>query len=98
MAEIQRLLCQHPQVESQSARVRLVRFGSSSLDLEIFAYILAAEHPEFLAIQEGLLLRIMEIIEASGTGLAFPSQVTYLAKDTGLNSRKGEAAKAQVRQ
>lgn len=98
MAEIRRLLYQHPKVESQSARVRFVRFGSSSLDLEIFAYILSPEHSEFLAIQEDLLLRIMEIIEASGTGVAFPSQVTYLAKDSGLNSRKGEAAKAQVRQ
>jgi len=98
MAEIRRLLYQHPKVESQSARVRFVRFGSSSLDLEIFAYIFAPEHSEFLAIQEDLLLRIMEIIEASGTGVAFPSQVTYLAKDTGLNSRKGEAAKAPVRQ
>ena len=97
MAEIRRLLYQHPKVQSESARVRFVRFGSSSLDLEIFAYILAPDYVAFLAVQEDLLLRIMDIIEASGTGVAFPSQVTYFAKDTGLHSEKTEAAMAEVR-
>jgi len=36
MAEIRRLLYEHPKVQSESARVRFVRFGSSSLDLEVF--------------------------------------------------------------
>jgi len=97
MAEIRRLLYQHPKVQSESARVRFVRFGSSSLDLEIFAYILAPDYVAFLAVQEDLLLRIMDIIEASGTGIAFPSQVTYFAKDTGLHSEKTETAMAEVR-
>jgi MscS family membrane protein len=98
LAEIRRLLYEHPKVESQSARIRFVRFGGSSLDLEIFAYILAPDYPVFLEIQEDLLLRIMDIIEASGTGVAFPSRVTYVAKDSGLRAEKGEAAAAQVRQ
>jgi len=97
MAEIRRLLYEHPKVQSESARVRFVRFGSSSLDLEIFAYILAPDYVAFLAVQEDLLLRIMDIIETSGTGVAFPSQVTYFAKDTGLRSEKTETAMAEVR-
>ena len=97
MAEIRRLLYQHPKIQSESARVRFVRFGSSSLDVEIFAYIHAPDYVAFLAVQEDLLLRIMDIIEASGTGVAFPSQVTYFAKDTGLHSEKTEAAMAEVR-
>ena len=35
---------------------------------------------------------------ASGTGLAFPSQVTYVARDPGVDLRKREAAEAQVRE
>ncbi len=98
LAEIRRLLYEHPKVESQSARIRFIRLGGSSLDLEIFAYVLTSDYLVFLEIQEDLLLRIMDIIEASGTGVAVPSQITYVAKDSGLRTEKGEVAVAQVRQ
>jgi MscS family membrane protein len=84
-------------VESQSARIRFVRFGGSSLDLEIFAYVLTNDYGRFLEIQEDLLLRIMDIVEASGTGIGFPSQTTYLARDHGLDEGKRQAAIATVR-
>lgn len=98
LAEIRTMLYSHPKVESDSARIRFVGFGSSSLDLEIFAYVKANEMTEFLGIQEDLLLRIMDIIAKGGTSIAFPSQTTYLAKDTPLNSQKTEEAVTQVRQ
>jgi len=94
---IRTMLYSHPKVERDGARIRFVGFGGSSLDLEIFAYVKATEMPEFLAIQEDLLLRIMDIIAEAGTGIAFPSQTTYLAKDTPLDSQKTEEAVTQVR-
>ena len=97
LAEIRAMLYSHPKVERDDARIRFVGFGGSSLDLEIFAYVKATEMPEFLAIQEDLLLRIMDSIAKAGTGVAFPSQTTYLAKDTPLDSQKTEEAVAQVR-
>ncbi|HEX2522729.1 MAG TPA: hypothetical protein VHP35_11445, partial [Terriglobia bacterium] len=39
-------------VDSQDARVRFVGFGSSSLDVEILAYILTTDFTVFLGIQE----------------------------------------------
>jgi MscS family membrane protein len=84
-------------VESSSARVRFIRFGASSLDLEVFAYVLLADFGAFLEVQEELLLRIMDIIEGAGTGIAFPSQTTYFAKDSGLDAEKSQAAIAEVR-
>ena len=54
--------------------------------------------PEFLAIQEDLLLRIMDIIAKAGTGIAFPSQTTYLARDKPLDPQRAEEAAALVRQ
>ena len=98
LAEIRMMLYSHPKVERDGARIRFVGFGGSSLDLEIFAYVKAYEMSEFLGIQEDLLLRIMEIIAKAGTGIAFPSQTTYLAKDTPLDSQKTEEALSQVRQ
>jgi MscS family membrane protein len=98
LAEIREMLYGHSKVESASARIRFVRIGDSSLDLEVFAYVLEAEYEPFLPIQEDLLLRIMDIIEASGSGLAFPSQTTYLAEDAGLDAAKSQKAIEAVRQ
>lgn len=98
LSELRRLLYAHPKVESQSARVRLVGFGSSSLNLEIFAYVQVSDYGVFLEIQEDLLLRIMEIVEQSGTNFAFPSHIAYVSRDPGLDAEKTQAAIAQVRQ
>ena len=71
LVEIRRMLYAHPQVDPRPARIRFVNFGAYSLDLEIFAYVLTADYDEFLAIQEDIYLRIMDIVEQSGTGFAF---------------------------
>jgi MscS family membrane protein len=97
LAEIRTLLEEHAKVESSSARVRFIRFGGSSLDLEVVAYVLLADFAAFLEVQEELLLRIMDIIESAGSGIAFPSQTTYLAKDSGLDAEKREAIIEQAR-
>jgi MscS family membrane protein len=97
LAEIRRLLYEHPKVETGSARIRFVGFGNSSLDLEIFAYVPEADYGRFLEIQEDLLLRMMDVVEQSGTGFAFPCQTTYIARDPGLDHDKSQAAMAQVR-
>ena len=98
LAGIRAMLYSHPKVERDDARIRFVGFGGSSLDLEIFAYVKAAEMPEFLAIQEDLLLRIMDVIAEAGTGIAFPSQTTYLAKDAPLDPQKTKDAATKVRE
>ena len=97
LAEIRRLLYAHPKIETESARVRLLRFAASSLDLEIFSYVRETDYPTFLAVQEDLLLRILEIVEASGTHVAFPSTTTYLSQDAGLDPAKRQAAEEAVR-
>ena len=72
LAQIRRLLDAHPKVESTSARTRFIRFNAASLDLEIFAYVLERDQAAFLAIQEDLLLGIMDIIDTSGASFAAP--------------------------
>jgi MscS family membrane protein len=98
LAEIRKMLYGHSKVETPSARVRFIGFGNSSLNLELFAYVLETEYGSFLHIQEDLLLRMMDIIETSGSGFAFPSQTTYIAKDSGLDAEKSEKAMEMVRQ
>jgi MscS family membrane protein len=69
-------------VENETLRVRLIRFGAYSLDVEVFAYVKAQDYPSFLGIQEELLMRIMGIVKYAGTGLAFPSQTMYVRADS----------------
>ena len=98
LAEIRKMLYQHPKIETLSARSRFVGFGSSSFDLDVFAYVLETQYAVFLEIQEDLLLRLMEIVEASGSAFALPSQTTYIAGDSGLHAEKSRKATATVQQ
>lgn len=82
-------------------RVRLTGLGDSSINLEVRGYVLTANYNEFMEIQEKLILEFMNIVEAAGTGFAFPSQTTYLARDTGIDAARkaeieGDAADPRV--
>jgi MscS family membrane protein len=98
LAEVRRMLLEHPKVESDSARIRFASFDNSGLSLEIFSYVLTRDFAEFTAIREDLLLRIMDIVEKSGTGFAFPSRTVYFSRDAGLDPEKAAAADQQVQQ
>jgi len=98
LAEVRTMLREHSKVDPEDARIRFVGFGSSSLNLEIFAYVRAAGMPDFLSIQEELLLRIMDIVAKSGTSIAFPSQVTYLSSYRPPDAESCENAETHVRE
>ena len=98
LAEVRRMLYEHSKVESESARIRLAGFENNALSLEIFSYVLTPDSTEFTAIREDLLLRIMEIVEKSGTSLASPSRAVYVHRDSGLDKEKTDTAEQQVQQ
>ena len=75
---IRRMLDEHSSVEPE-ARVRFIRIGAFSFDLEVFAYVYARDWNEFLRFQEELLLGITDLVERAGTSLAIPAQATYVA-------------------
>jgi MscS family membrane protein len=81
MAGVRSLLNEHANVDSITVRVRFMRFGASSLDVDIFAYVFAHDWNNFLEIQEELLFGIMDIVRKAGAEIAFPSQSLYLATD-----------------
>jgi MscS family membrane protein len=98
LAEVRRMLYEHPKVESDSASIRFANFDSSALRLEIAGYVLTRDANEFAAIREDLLLRIMDIVEKAGSGFAFPSQTLYFSRDSGLDKEHASAAERQVQQ
>jgi MscS family membrane protein len=96
LVELKRLLLSHPKVSPDPARVRFTKLGASSLDIEIFAFVKTGDGDEFLAVQEDLLLRIMDLVAASGTGFALPAQVSYTATDAGIDVERQKTAEAAV--
>ncbi len=99
LAQVRRLFYEHPKVETNGARIRFIGIDSGVLTLEIFCYVLTRDFGgEYLAIQEDLLLRIMDIVNASGTGLASPASTLYLGRDSGLDKEKTAATAHEVQQ
>ena len=94
---IRRLFIGHPKVASDPLRIRFVGFGTSTLDVEILAYVMTSSVDEFYAVREDLLFRVMEVVTSSGSGFAFPSQTLYMAQDTALDSEERAASEDRTR-
>jgi MscS family membrane protein len=90
------LLYEHPKVETDGARTRLIGFDTSTITVEIFCYILTRDSNEFLAIREDLLLRIMDMVFASGTSFGLPVTTLNLSGGPGVDKEKAENAVQQV--
>jgi MscS family membrane protein len=96
LEEARKLLASHPKVDPDPARIRFVEFGTFSLDLDIFAYVAAADYDEFLGVVEDLNLRIIDIVSEAGISLAVPVQRTFLERRADRNESLGQQIK-QVR-
>ncbi len=98
LAEIRRMFYEHPKIESESARIRFAGLDKGTLNLEVFSHILTRDMAEFTAIAEDVWLRIMEIVEKSGSGFALSSRAVSFSRDSGLDPEKTAAAERQVQQ
>ena len=91
LQEIRELLRANPKIEASSARVRFQRFAEYALEIEIFCYILESEYTDFLAVQESLLLDIMDRLERAGAVVALPSQTTMVTQDSWVSPEKAKS-------
>ena len=90
---ISQLATGHPEIEKKSVRVRFLRLGAYSLDVEVVAYVLARDWDHFLEIQEQLLFAVTDLVSRVGAEMAFPSQTMYMA-NTGEPPAAAAAARA----
>lgn len=81
LVTLRRVMLEHPKVSNDPARVRFIEITSDAIKLEIFAYVSTDNFDEFLIVQEELLLAMMDVIKASGTGFAYPSQSLYVTDE-----------------
>ena len=96
LQELRTTLKQNNRVEDATARVRMLRFGDAGIDVECYAYILVRDFAEFLALQESILLSLVDTLERTGAAVAFPSQATLITKDSSIDPEKEKAAKAAI--
>ena len=79
LSAIEEMLRADGRIAEDGLRVRFTGFREHYLELEVFAYALTRDWPEFLAIRQDQLVEIMKIIDESGTRLAIPTEVHYAA-------------------
>ena len=87
---VQSMLDQHPAIEPKTCRVRAMNFVGAAYQMELFAYGKTGDWAEFTAIRQDVILKIAEIVEASGTRFAAPTQLTYLSRDKGIDAEKAK--------
>jgi len=78
ISEIESMLRDHERIAEDRLRVRFTGFKDYYLEVELYAYAMTDAWPEFLEIREDVLLKVMDIIERSGTRLTLPAGVRYV--------------------
>jgi len=87
LAEVRKMMLEHAKLEPATVTARLIRFGDASLELQALAYVPTRDESAFLDIQEELLLRIMDIVEASGAAFSLPTEAAPVPGNFALNTR-----------
>ena len=77
LASLREILTAHPTVETGKLPVRFIGVGAYSLDVEIVAYMTTSDNEEFLAVQQELLLQMLQAVENAGAALAVPLQESF---------------------
>ena len=96
LVELRALLYAHARIDNTAANVRFTGITENTLKVEITGRVIAKNGDEFTEIQEDLLLRVMDIVAKSGTNLAHPTRLVYLARAPKNDDEKRGAAERNV--
>lgn len=77
---LREMLKTHPGIDQETILVYFERFGENSLDIFLYFFTKTAVWAEFLAVQEDVNLKIMQILEDLKIEVAFPARAVYLEK------------------
>jgi MscS family membrane protein len=78
LAGFERALRSQPKIWPDALTVRFSGLGASSLDVEVMAWFETSDWSEFQRIREQVLLDFMAVVEAAGSGFAFPTRTIHL--------------------
>lgn len=75
---VRELLRSHPAIDQEFFLVNFTDFGASSLDILVYCFTKTTVWAEYLDARQDVCLKIMDIVEAHGMEIAFPSRSIYL--------------------
>jgi MscS family membrane protein len=78
IAEIEKILREHPDIDKKTIFVKFDAFGDSALQLFLYFFITTIVWEEYLNIKQDINLKIMELLENEGVSIAFPSTSVYV--------------------
>lgn len=78
---IEQVLIDNPQVDKDGARARFANFGESSLEIEVWSYIIVPDFTESRLVRQELLLEIFARLEGAGLTVAVPTRRVHLVQD-----------------
>ncbi|KPD03651.1 mechanosensitive ion channel family protein [Moellerella wisconsensis] len=80
--DIQTMLKQNDKIDgSQTLLVYFNQFADSSLNIMVYCFTKTTVWAEWLAAQQEVYLKIIEIVHSHGADFAFPSRTLYIEKD-----------------
>ena len=85
LAEIREICRTHEGLVRDLGWVHFDQFGASSQDILINVFADTTDMPRYMAIKEGLLLKVRRAMDSIGAGFAFPSRSIYLEDSPGLD-------------
>ena len=79
VTEVKEMLLKHPEIDtSKTLIVNFNGYGESSLDFFIYTFTKTTDWIHFHEIKQDVLLKILDIIEAHGADVAYPTSTIHL--------------------
>ena len=80
IAGVEKALQAHPRIWPGGTTVRFTEFREAALNVEVMAWLQMTDWNAFTAERQELLLRFLEVVEAAGTSLAYPTRTVHLVQ------------------
>ncbi len=90
MSELERVLREDERV-FEDVFIRFVGFGASSLDVEVLCWVKTTDFAEFCRVRSELNLRFMGVVQAAGSGFAFPTRTLHVESMPALQTASNQA-------
>lgn len=85
MEQIESMLKNHPEIDkSTKLFVHLSELAPSSLNFLIYCYTKTTDFTRYHAVQQDVLLKVMDIIEKNGAECAFPTTTLHIPQSIGI--------------
>ena len=83
VAEVEKMLREHPEIESQQQllMVNFNTFAAFSLDFFLYCFTKTTNWAKFHGVKQDVLRRIGEIVTGHGAQIAFPTRTLHLPQE-----------------